>query len=128
MELQRRSLGSSGTVEREVFELGDDELRVNLAVLDALARSLGETELVLVDVSRYFQGGASRSLEAALEELAARRDGVGYLPLGAELAAANARGEGTRWRHDPHFNEAGNRIFAGAMQRYVESSGRIGGR
>ncbi len=51
---------------------------------------------------------------------------LGYVPLSDDLLAANLGGTSTRWRYDLHFNEAGNRLFADAIYRWVIRDAKAG--
>jgi hypothetical protein len=119
-ELASRPSAVAGPIPaRPRWVVGEPVLRVNLAVLEELARQTRASgaRLVLVDASTYFVPGAEkqqRRLERLCDEL-----GLGYIPLARDLNEANAEGVATRWRYDVHFNEAGNRIFAEAMVRWL---------
>ncbi len=92
---------------------------LNLRILAELGRQVErpDAQLILVDVSRYFSQ-TSRSLPEALQGFCARR-GFGYVDLSESMLAANDAGVSTRWRHDVHFNRAGNEIFARAMFEWL---------
>lgn len=87
---------------------------VNLRVVEELAGQVKTraARLILADASAYF--GDPRGLSGTLRRFC-NQHGVGYIPFGERLRAANRAGRATRWAHDGHFNEAGNEIFADAM-------------
>lgn len=90
-------------------------LEINLRVIGELASAVSAAgaRLYVADASSYFEAGDAPVAER-LKRLCAERDLV-YIPLAERLLQANRAGEATRWRHDGHFNDAGNRIFAEAM-------------
>jgi hypothetical protein len=121
---QWRGGGGDGSFAAALRDLGGVEAKpvqvraVNLEILrtlNASVRAAGAT-LVLVDVSRYVL--ATSDLPTVLSAFAAR-EGAGYVPLHAALAAAQRAGRATRWAHDGHFNETGNEVFATAMYDWV---------
>jgi hypothetical protein len=93
-------------------------LRLNLRILSELGRQVREAggRLIIADASRYF--GDPELVASALHALS-EREGLGYAPVYRALLDANQRGEKTRWAHDGHFNEAGNRILADELSREV---------
>ena len=94
-------------------------LALNLLILAELGRQVEQSDgqLILVDVSRYFSQ-TSQPLPVVLKAFCAR-GGFGYVDLSEPMLAANDAGVSTRWRHDTHFNEAGNEIFARAMFEWL---------
>ncbi len=110
-----------GATPRRRAHVGVDEqiLVLNLRILGELKRQVerSDAQLILVDVSRYFSH-TSPALAEALQEFCARRR-FGYEDLSEPMLAANDAGVSTRWRHDAHFNEAGNEIFARAMFEWL---------
>jgi hypothetical protein len=99
----------------------EDTVAVNLAVLAELGRSVGAQggRLAIADLLRYFEP-ADAPVSARLQRLCAER-GLGYIPVSDRLIAANREGVPTRWAHDGHFNEAGNRVFAEAIQEWMSA-------
>jgi hypothetical protein len=93
-------------------------LRLNLRILSELGRQVREAggRLIIADASRYF--GDPELVASALRALS-EREALGYVPVYRALLDANQRGEETRWAHDGHFNEAGNRILADELSREV---------
>jgi len=73
-----------------------------------------------MDASRYF--GDDPSVSDSLRTLCESR-GFGYIPLYQALLDANRAGTSTRWRHDYHFNRAGNAILAHALAGWIEREG-----
>ena len=59
-----------------------------------------------------------RTLPEVLRVLCAHRK-LGYVDLSDPMLAANDVGVSTRWRHDGHFNETGNGIFARVMFEWL---------
>lgn len=106
---------------RDRLPQADEEtVRLSLRVLEELAtrvRSAG-ARLVVVDAIRYHEGTAT--LSERVRTLCAE-EAIGYLDLSLDLLAANEKGIATHWRRDLHFNEAGNRIFADAMARWIRT-------
>ncbi len=90
----------------------ESQLALNLRILAELGRQVerSDARMIVVHVSRYFSP-SDRSTPEALEEFCARRT-LGYVELSELLLAANDAGISTRWPHDLHFNEAGNRLIA----------------
>jgi len=88
----------------------------NLKVLEELGReaAANNTRLIVADGSRYF--GDDASISTALQEFCARSNSV-YVPVYEDLLKANGNGISTRWRHDGHFNEAGDSLLADALYR-----------
>jgi hypothetical protein len=93
-------------------------LPLNLRILSELGRQVREAggRLIIADVSRYFTD--PELVASALHDLSAR-ESFGYAPVYRALLDANQRGEKTRWAHDGHFNEAGNRILAEELSREI---------
>lgn len=96
-------------------------LAVNMRIIEELARQAAEAgaRLILVDASRYF--GDDEAVSGALQEVCGTQ-GLGYVPLYADLLQANRDGIPTRWSHDAHFNEAGNEILAAALLDWIARS------
>ena len=94
-------------------------LAVNLRILEDLGRQVREAgaRFVVVDVARYFEPH-STALSTELEKLCSTQ-GFGYISLSDPLNQASLDGIPTHWKHDGHFNETGNRIFAEAMYRWI---------
>jgi lysophospholipase L1-like esterase len=114
-----RILARDGTRGAEQNFLDGKTLRTNLKVIDVLRRAVEAqgARLLLADVSLFLEPDATR-LPALLQDLCRRTD-TGYLPLSDNLAAAARRGKRVRWVYDSHFNEAGNRVFADAVYRWI---------
>ena len=110
-----------GAVPPRRVRVGVDKpiLDLNLRILAELGRQAerSDARMILVDVSRYFSN-TGRFLPEALQGFCARR-GFGYVDLSEPMLAANDAGVSTRWRHDAHFNGAGNEIFARAMFEWL---------
>jgi lysophospholipase L1-like esterase len=97
-----------------------DTVAINLRVIEELAgqvRAAG-ARLAIVDVMSYFEARDAPVSEAL--RLLCKQGGVDYIPLSERLLERNRAGEKTRWAHDGHFNEAGNRIFAEALFAWVK--------
>ena len=94
---------------------------MNLMVIEELHRRLERSggTLIVVDAVRYLEGGPELSNE--LREFCGRK-GIGYLPLSDALLASERKGIPTHWKHDRHFNVAGNRLFGEAMYRWLTGS------
>ena len=92
---------------------------LNLQILAELGRQVerADAQLILVDVSRYMSHPSS-ALPETLRPFCARRR-IGYVDLSEPMLAANDAGVSTRWRHDGHFNEAGNEIFARVLFEWL---------
>jgi hypothetical protein len=93
-------------------------LALNVKLLEDLGRKVRQagSTLIILDASRYF--GDDALVAASLRDLSARA-GFGYVPLSDSLMAANRRGVPTKWPHDIHFNEAGNRILAESLHDWL---------
>jgi hypothetical protein len=91
---------------------------INQKIIEELGRQASRAggKLVVLDASRYF--GDDETVPDFLRELC-RTNGFGYVPLDNELLKANRDGISTRWTHDGHFNEAGNRILAEAFYSWM---------
>ncbi len=113
-----------GRVKTAVPDVGADVLAINLRVIEELQQSVNQARAVLavMDVSQEMAGWRQGAeLSERLRAFCAGR-GIGYVPVDAEVKAARGKGIEVRWRHDPHFNEAGNRVFADAMHRWLDSA------
>ncbi len=103
-----------GAMLRHRVHVGVDKqiLALNLRILAELGRQVeqADAQLILVDVSRYLAHPNS-ALPDTLRAFCARQR-IGYVDLSEPMLAANDAGVSTRWRHDGHFNEAGNELFA----------------
>jgi len=99
-----------------------ETMAVGERVLEVLGREVAATggRLVVMDASRYF--GDDPSVSDSLRTLCESR-GFGYIPLYQALLDANRAGTSTRWRHDYHFNRAGNAILAHALAGWIEREG-----
>ena len=121
MQIQRRAGATETyrTVQEDVFAL-------NLLILEELQRATARagTRLAVVDASRYL--GSREDCAQRLRGFCADH-GLGYVPLSDDLLEANAAGVATQWRHDGHFNRAGNEIFAESLGRWLEASGTLEG-
>ena len=100
-----------------------DALQINLKVLEELGRRILRDggQFAVVDASAPFSNPSSTTsmhLSRALERLCAR-EGFGYVPLGGRMVQAARNGQRLRWKHDPHFNEAGNANFAEALHEWM---------
>ena len=95
-------------------------LDINLKILSELGDAVQARggRLGIADASLYFEPGDT-AVAAALERLCKDR-GLDYIPLANRLLDANQAGQQTRWPHDGHFNEAGNRVFAEALFDWVK--------
>lgn len=93
--------------------------RVNVKVMEVLGGQVSRRggHLVIVDVFGYFDSHLS-SPSRRLRKLCLEK-GWGYVPLTNDLWKARREGIAVQWAHDGHFNEAGNRIFAEAMYRWL---------
>jgi lysophospholipase L1-like esterase len=100
--------------------LPERTLDINLKVVAELGDQLKASgaRLAVADASLYFEP-RDAAVAQALERLCKDR-GLEYIPLSNRLLEANRAGEKTRWAHDGHFNEAGNRIFAEALFDWVK--------
>ena len=92
---------------------------INLKVIEVLNQEVRARggKLILVDIFPYLNpelGAISDRLKSLAEN-----QGIGYVPLGEHLIEAERGGLRVRWRHDPHFNETGNEISAGAMEEWL---------
>lgn len=98
-----------------------DAWQVNQKVLDELGRQVKKrgTRLVVVDACRFFapESDLEDKIGAFCDEM-----GFGYIALSDRLLESEARGEPVDWQHDPHFNETGNRLFAEAMEEWLQSN------
>ena len=102
-----------------------DIVGVNMAVLEELRHqvvSSGAT-LTLVDLTQYIYPTAKK-IPAKLRRYSAEQ-GVGFVPLSDRLREANENSVATKWAHDGHFNEDGNRIFAEAMFDSLAADGVV---
>jgi len=97
-----------------------DVLELNLKLLETLKGEVDHAgaRLILADPSRYF--GDDRSVSLALEKFAFDHD-AGYVPVYAQLIAARDNGQKTAWKHDGHFTDAGNVIFANSVYDWIQS-------
>lgn len=96
-------------------------LNINLRVIQELrnkAAAAGAT-LILVDPTTHFDPDMG-SLSGEIMKFCALNH-IPYIALSPELDRANQQGRPTRWRHDAHFNEEGNRIFAETLYRWFKS-------
>jgi hypothetical protein len=91
---------------------------INQKIIEELGRQTSRVggKLVVLDASRYL--GDDETVPDFLRELC-RTNGFGYIPIYNELLKANRDGISTRWTHDGHFNEAGNRILAEAFYSWM---------
>jgi hypothetical protein len=99
----------------------EDVLAVNLRVLEELQQSVKQAGAVLavMDVSQEIANWQrDADLSERLRAFCAGR-GIGYARVDADMKAARAKGIRVRWLRDPHFNEAGNRVFADAMYGWL---------
>jgi hypothetical protein len=95
----------------------DEELlAVNLKIIEELGHAVARThgKLVVLDATQYFRK-EDRAISAVLEQVS-REDGFGYVPVYRPLLDA---GVATRWSHDGHLNEAGNRILAQSVFDWI---------
>ena len=106
-------------MRRAHVEVNEQLLALNLRILAEFGRQVerSDAQPILVDVSRYYSH-SSQALPKALQEFCARRK-FGYVDLSERMLAANDAGVSTRWRHDQHFSEAGNEIFARVMFEWL---------
>ena len=117
LQILQRRLESAGNLPPERI-VDEGTVRVNLKIIERLNQSVRKTggKLIVVDAVRYL--GGAKKLSYNLRNFCMEQ-GLGYVPLSDDLLAANREGTSTRWRYDLHFNEAGNRLFADAMYRWV---------
>jgi hypothetical protein len=134
-----KQYGRRGVANARRRPIESDALEINLKVLEELGRRVLEDDghFAVVDAKFHLTKDSihhSRALERfsrALERLCAR-EGFGYVPLGDRIVQAIRNGQRLRWKHDPHFNEAGNAHFAEALHEWMiedlPSSAHPGGR
>jgi hypothetical protein len=91
---------------------------VNAAIVRELAAKVSSTgaKLVVMDVSQYF--GDEPSVSSALAQMCQEAK-VACVKAYEDLLKANRGGVATNWRHDNHFNAAGNRIFAQTLFAWI---------
>jgi hypothetical protein len=91
---------------------------VNLEIICELGRQVENegAKLVILDMTQYL--GSDPDLSSELDALCTKK-GFGYIPVYRDLQTANREGVATRWVHDGHFNEAGNRILADALYQWI---------
>ncbi|HEY6930292.1 MAG TPA: hypothetical protein VJA66_11500, partial [Thermoanaerobaculia bacterium] len=94
---------------------------VNLEIICELGRQVENegAKLVILDMTQYLSSDPDLSSE--LDALCTKK-GFGYVPVYRDLLNANRKGVATRWAHDGHFNEAGNRILADALYQWIGES------
>jgi lysophospholipase L1-like esterase len=117
----RRTVPKPGTPRMRPVE--SDALAVNLKVLEELGRQVlrnGGHFAVVDGAVPYMNPLRKNSMRVAraLERLCAR-EGFGYVPFGDKTAQALRNGQRLRWKHDSHFNEAGNALFAEALSEWM---------
>ena len=95
-------------------------IQINLKIIKVLGEQVKNSgaHLIVIDASQYFGIGNQEGVSSALKELSAE-NGFGYIPLYDFLLKANAKGISTKWKHDYHFNEAGNAILANALYDWI---------
>ncbi len=107
--------------DRPSARSSDDVVGVGLALIRELNNQVRRTgaRLTVVDTSEYFDRSARALwLTRQIRALCSRED-IAYVPLSAALLEANRHGRSTRWRHDGHFNELGNEIFAETLFQWL---------
>jgi hypothetical protein len=114
----RHTADEKSTPRKPDLETGGEVLAVNVKIIEELGREVDAagSRLVVLDASQYF--GDDESVSRTLNECCTEH-GFGYIPLHKDLSEANANGISTKWAHDGHFNEAGNRILADALYGWI---------
>lgn len=100
-----------------------ETIQTNLKVLEKLGLEVvgAGARLIIVDASSYLNPNES-NLAPLLKEFAAKWK-FGYIALSDDLLQAKRKGISVQWKYDPHFNGAGNEIFAEAMYRWMTQFG-----
>jgi len=96
-------------------------LITNLKIMEELGLKVREKGgiFVVMDASQYF--GDDEIISVTLSKFC-NKHGFGYIPIYEDLLQANKNGISTRWAHDGHFNETGNKILAGTIHHWIEQS------
>ncbi len=93
-------------------------LKTNLKIIEKLRDETAQASasLILVDATTHFEPTMSQT-SAEIRKFCSMNH-IQYIALAPELDLANRQGRSTRWRHDAHFNETGNEVFAETMFRW----------
>lgn len=102
-----------------ILGMSENALQINLQLLETLGQKARDNNasLIMIDAVRYFDPRAS-ALSERLKTFCMARD-FGYIPLTERLEAANQKGIPTDWGYDRHFNQAGNKVLADAMEDWI---------
>ncbi len=96
---------------------------VNLKIIHELGNKVllnKKSSFVIID-SFQFNDETSPPLQFASNwlKILSEHSRFGYIPLYKELNESKENGNSPQWKHDSHFNEVGNKIFAKSMFEYL---------